>query len=88
MNSNWRTPEEARELQCAVLKPRTKDQQIHAVLCDADKCAHWLWRPCEACDTGTVISRDKDKLKHTNCQVCNGTGHDGSGLGRCGLIRG
>ena len=88
MNSNWRKPEEARELCCAILKPKIKDQQFHAVLCDAELCAHWFWRPCDACDTGTVINRDSNNLVHTKCQVCNGTGTDGSGLGRCGLIRG
>ena len=101
MNSNWRTPEEAATKLCiynlstfvlisvnSIAPPQTPEEIYKASVCIASKCAHWLWRPCEACDTGTVISRDKDKLKHTNCQVCNGTGHDGSGLGRCGLIRG
>jgi hypothetical protein len=79
MNSNWRTPNDARELCCAIMNGNT---------CMADHCAQWLWRPCEACDTGAVIARDGNMLKNKNCDVCNGTGHDGSGLGRCGLVRG
>ena len=78
MNSNWRTPEEAKKLFC-----HRNDGP-----CISNACAYWLWRPCDACDTGTVINRDSNNLVHTKCQVCNGTGTDGSGLGRCGLVRG
>jgi hypothetical protein len=74
---NWKTIDEANEMKCPA---------GHTYACE--KCNGWFWRPCDACDTGTVINRDGDVLKHVPCQVCNGTGHDGSGLGRCGLIRG
>jgi hypothetical protein len=98
----WKTPEEARKKRCVfyyssmimlAISVRLSsgtvmaDEQIsEGVACRARSCAHWLWRPCDACDTGTVINRDGNNLIHTNCQVCKGTGHDGTGLGRCGLI--
>lgn len=97
--NNWKTPAEAKELQFAMLRPASINQQAHAVLCDADQCGHWLWRPCKRCNGNGVIPIDKNPMKFgpenhvpkwelIDCNCCNGTGHDGSGLGRCGLIRG
>lgn len=79
---NWKTVEDAKEMMCAVLK---------GFECEADKCGHWLWRPCLFCNGNGYITRvDKTcGVKQLDeCGWCNGTGHDGSGLGRCGLIRG
>ena len=85
MNSNWRKPEN--KAGDCILDIMLKTNGLnYGVPCEI--CPHWFWRPCDACDTGTVINRDSNNLVHTKCQVCNGTGHDGSGLGRCGLIRG
>lgn len=85
MNSNWRTPEEARELQCAIMDGFT---------CMADSCALWRWRPCPKCKNGWTVEEGWASgsgihfKQYIKCPLCNGTGHDGSGLGRCGFTRG
>ena len=83
MNSNWRTPEEAKGFFC----------HMNSGPCISDACAYWHWRPCPACrGRGTTDCYEWDeglkKDKVQICGYCNGTGTDGSGLGRCGLIRG
>ena len=85
MNSNWRKPEEKGSDCILDIILKTNDLN-DGVPCEI--CPHWFWRPCGACDMGTVAAINGDKLQHANCRVCNGTGHDGSGLGRCGLTRG
>ena len=101
MNSNWRKPEEAREYPCLMrgLLLAIEDITGNAegtALCNADECPFWLWRPCYEynCNgrgtTGPIAYDDCGQRVDGPeiCRACNNTGHDGSGLGRCGLVRG
>ena len=88
MNSNWRKPENKAGDCILDIMLKTNDLN-YGVPCEI--CPHWLWRPCLFCNGNGYITRvDKTcGVKQLDeCGWCNGTGHDGSGLGRCGLIRG
>ena len=83
MNSNWRTPENKAGDCILDIMLKTNDLN-YGVPCEI--CPHWFWMPCPEC-RGTCYSRlGPDNSEE--CYACNNTGHDGSGLGQCGLIRG
>lgn len=87
---NWKTSQEAEEQRCQ----QTFSPDLHdEYQCIDPECGHWLWRPCPYCSGDGIRGlleneRTTREAQFAACSFCTGTGHDESGLGRCGLING
>lgn len=95
--SNWHKPEEMKDVFCpqTLCFPDSGNLVTDAFYCEVgkgNKCGSWLWRPCGLCrGSGTKPVHDNglpySESISITCHECNGTGHDGSGYGRCGIGR-
>jgi hypothetical protein len=79
----WKTEEEAKITTCfKQQRPVGGEYDFHP--CLGSECGHWLPRPCPVCKgSGYAMA---DIHVQCICQECNGTGHDNSNLGRCGMV--
>ena len=103
MNSNWKKPEDAGVLCCTIARTSHDEltpigckgeKCAHWLWRPCRECSGTGTQEddfryvvfCE--DTGKYRLPHKEEIPPEDCVFCNGSGHDGSGLGRCGLVGG